>query len=132
MALWKENKVNPAGGCLPLLLQFPFFIAFFNVINNYAYAGSLSFLWIPDITSPDRLFIMPILAAATTYLQMKATTSSADATQKNMALMMPAMIGIMSLRFAAGLTIYWVANNVFTLAQQLLTPNPDRKGAAEK
>jgi YidC/Oxa1 family membrane protein insertase len=60
MALWKENKVNPASGCLPLLLQLPFFIAFFNVINNYVYIGSTQFLWIQDITMPDPYYIMPI------------------------------------------------------------------------
>ena len=128
LALWKENKVNPASGCLPLLLQLPFFIAFFNVINNYVYVNATPFLWIQDITSPDPYYIMPLLAAATTYLQMKFTTSSGDSTQKNMAMMMPLMIGFMSLRFAAGLTIYWVSNNVFTILQQLLTPKPAPKG----
>ena len=128
LALWKENKVNPASGCLPLLLQLPFFIAFFNMINNYVYAGATQFLWIQDITSPDPYFIMPILAAATTYLQMKFTTSSGDASQKNMAVMMPMVIGVMSIRFAAGLTIYWVSNNIFTMLQQMLTPKPAAKG----
>jgi len=128
LALWKENKVNPASGCLPLLLQLPFFIAFFNVINNYVYTGATQFLWIQDITIPDPYYIMPILAAGTTYLQMKFTTSSGEASQKNMALMMPMVIGVMSIRFAAGLTIYWVFNNVFTILQQLLTPKPAPKG----
>ncbi len=124
LALWKENKVNPASGCLPLILQLPFFIAFFNVLNNYAYVGATAFLWIQDITSPDPYYIMPLLAAGSTYLQMKFTTASGDSTQKNMALMMPMVIGVMSLRFAAGLTIYWVSNNLFTMVQQILTPKP--------
>ncbi len=132
LAIWKENKVNPAMGCLPLLLQLPFFIAFFNVINNYDYIGATQFLWITDITVPDAFYIMPILAAGTTFLQMKASATSGDPSQKSMAFMMPIMIGVMSLRFPAGLTIYWTSNNVFTIIQQLLTPKPAVKGDSDK
>ncbi len=119
--LWKKHKVNPATGCLPMLLQLPFLFAFFGMINHYTYTGPTNFLWL-DLTKPDPYYILPALSAITTFFQMKQTSSGTDPTQKSMAMMMPVMIGFVSIRFAAGLALYWVASNVFTIAQQLLVP----------
>lgn len=129
--LWRKHNINPATGCLPMLLQLPFFIAFFGMLRNYTYAGAAQFLWM-DLAQPDPLFIMPVLAAVTTYFQMKQT-STGDATQKSMMMFMPLMIGAFSLRFVAGLTLYWVASNVFTIVQQYLVPGTvATKGDADK
>lgn len=121
MELWRKHNINPASGCLPMALQLPFFIAFFGMLRNYVYTGPDQFLWL-KLAMPDPLYIMPILAAVTTYIQMKQTTSAGDATQKSMLMFMPVMIGMVSLRFVAGLTLYWVASNVFTIIQQYLVP----------
>jgi YidC/Oxa1 family membrane protein insertase len=130
--LWRKHNINPATGCLPMLLQLPFFIAFLGMLRNFVYTGSDQFLWL-KLAEPDPYYILPVLAAVTTYLQMKQTTSPGDVTQKSMLSFMPVMIGVFSLRFVAGLTLYWVASNVFTIIQQYLVPGtPAAKGDAGK
>ena len=97
MELYKENKVNPLGGCLPMVVQLPF-------------------LWATSLSAPDPLYILPVLSAVTTYLQMIMT--SADASQKSMMYIMPVFIGYISINFPAGLVIYWVVSNLFSMGQQ--------------
>ena len=124
MKLYQENKINPMGGCLPLLIQFPFIIALFRVFQTYDFGGA-SFLWIKDLSVPDGTYILPILAAATTYLQTKiATPAGADNPNASMNIIMPLMIGWFSLKFAAGLALYWVVSNVVQIVQQLLFTRP--------
>ncbi len=124
MKLYQENKINPMGGCLPLLIQFPFIIALFRVFQNYDFGGA-SFLWITDLSIPDATYILPILAAATTYLQTKiATPAGAENPNPSMSIIMPLMIGWFALKFAAGLALYWVISNTFQIAQQLVFTRP--------
>lgn len=125
MELYKTNQVNPMAGCLPLLVQMPILIALFQGLRDYQYAdlGS-SFLWIPHLKNPDPMYIIPVLVAATTYLQSKYTTpSSGDAasnqTAKMMLYFMPLFIGYISINFPAGLGLYWIFFSVFGTAQQL-------------
>jgi YidC/Oxa1 family membrane protein insertase len=118
MELYRKNNVNPAAGCLPLLLQMPFLFAFFRLLQNYDFAKA-GFLWIKDLGAPDGTYILPVLAGLTTYLSSKMTTPS-DSSQGNMTLFMSIFIAWISTRFAAGLALYWVVSNLIQLIQQLI------------
>lgn len=122
MELWKKHKVNPLAGCLPLLLQFPFLIAFFQVLQSYEYVGPAGFLWVSHLARPDPIGL-PVLAAVTTWWQMKITPTGggAEGSQRMMAMTMPILIGWMSTKFASGLALYWVVSNLFSIAQQYLS-----------
>ncbi|NLJ86543.1 MAG: membrane protein insertase YidC [Firmicutes bacterium] len=116
MELYQKHKVNPLGGCLPMLVQLPFLWALFAVLREFDFGTG--FLWLTSLSAPDPLYILPVLSAVTTYLQMVMT--SADASQKTMMFIMPAFIGYISINFPAGLVIYWVVSNIFSMAQQYI------------
>lgn len=119
MALYKKHGVNPMGGCLPLLLQFPILIALFGVLRAMEYpAGEGIFLWLPDLSLPDPFYILPILTALTTYITQKQMAT--DPKQSQMMMFMPLMIGWFASRFASGLALYLVTSNVFGILQHLL------------
>ncbi|MGE5509422.1 MAG: YidC/Oxa1 family membrane protein insertase [Chitinophagales bacterium] len=119
MALYKESGVNPFGGCLPLLVQFPVLIALFNALNKFPYRGVPLFLGINLAEPASQMFYaLPILTAVTTYYQM--TMTQVDPSQKAMMAFMPLLIGYVSIRFPAGLALYWVVGNLLAIAQQYL------------
>ena len=123
MKLYKENGVNPMGGCLPMLIQMPILFALFAVFQklNFQSAG---FLWMPDLTKADPLYILPILSTVTTYFSSKlmqppgggAQSKQTSTMNTGMALMM----GFMSIKFAGALVLYWVINNVLQVIQTLV------------
>lgn len=118
VALWRKHKINPMAGCLPLLLQFPFLIALFRLLHEYPYQGAASFLWLEHLGRPDPYYILPVLAAVTTYFQSKvASGGPQEGAQQTMLYAMPVMIGWFSTRFASGLSLYWVIGNVFGIAE---------------
>lgn len=137
MELYKQHNANPAGGCLPLLIQLPIIFALFQVLrtptdyNIAQEAVTQSFLWIKDLSAPDGLYILPVLAAATTYYQSKmmSTGSPVNSSQNTMNIVMPLMIGWFSMQFASGLALYWVLSNLFQIVQQYFTM---RSGKAVK
>lgn len=122
MKLFQKHNVNPLSGCLPLLIQMPILIAFYHAIMRNAHIADSSFLWL-QLGSPDPYYILPILAAITTYLQTKvmganaSTSPQAAQQQKIMNIFMPAMILFFSLQFASALALYWVIGNIFTIVQ---------------
>lgn len=120
MRLYKDNNVNLAMGCLPTLLQIPFIWALFDGLQSYKYTGNSAFLWIPSLTKTDPFYILPVLAALTTFFQVRMTLPpGGDKMQQRVTLfMMPAVIFYMSLKFPAGLSLYWVVSNVFAIVQQ--------------
>lgn len=133
MELYKEYKVNPLGGCLPLLIQMPIIFGLFAVLRepikyiadpNFAQAVNESFLWIPNLSEPDKI-ILPVLAGITTYFSMN-TASNPSAAQnpsmKTMNTIFPVMILWWGRSFPAGLTLYWVVSNLFQMAQQYVIP----------
>jgi len=131
MELYKEEKYNPAGGCLPLLIQMPIIIALFRVLQSpttFVFtpeqfdAISKSFLWLPDLGLPDKMYILPVLSALTTYFQMNmvAAKGNTDPNMKTMNMVMPIMLGWITVKFPSGLAMYWVVGNLFTIAQQFL------------
>ena len=132
MALYKEHKVNPLGGCLPMLIQIPVFIALFVVLRSAIELRFAHFLWIRDLSQPENLFagmlpmglslnLLPICMAITMAVQQRMTPSaSADPNQQKMMMFMPIMMLVMFYKFAAGLALYWTTQNVLMIAQQLM------------
>lgn len=127
MELYKDNKVNPLGGCLPLLVQMPIFIALYSTLLYYPYGPDPTvhtFLYF-DLTKSYGFalsyhLIMPVLAAASTYLQTKLTNpNSTDPTQKTMLYIMPLFFAYISATVPSGLALYWVTMNVVSILQQL-------------
>lgn len=134
--VYRENKYNPASGCLPLLIQLPIIIAFFNVLRdpvrfvfgdpNLYETINKSFLWIPNLELPDPyMWGLPLIAALTTYLQSKLMTGNVKAdpqvqSTQNMMNFVPFLIFISARSFAAGLALYWVVSNLFQIVQQLI------------
>ncbi|MBS4023323.1 MAG: YidC/Oxa1 family membrane protein insertase [Dethiobacter sp.] len=136
MALWKANKVNPAAGCLPLIVQFPILIAIFRLLadSERLYIDivnfSPNFLFL-DMTKPDPTFILPVLSAVTTWLQQKSMMT--DKSQQAMMIAMPIMILVFSIRFPAGLVLYWVVGNLISIAHHYyLLKKPAGKGALKE
>ncbi len=118
--LYKREGVNPAGGCLPLVIQMPFLWAFYTMLGNAIELRQAPFLWLHDLSSPDKLFVMPVVIVISTYLLQKMTpTSGMDPKQQQiMTLMMPLMIGWFSFNLPSGLSVYWTVGNAIGIAQQ--------------
>ena len=122
MEMYKEHGVSPFGGCLPLLIQMPIFIAFYQSLFHFKFVNvaHAAFLWIPNIGKPDPYFILAILAAVTTYYQQKISmVESNDPTQKTMLYFMPLFMAFIAYKLPAGLPLYWVVFNLLGIAQQL-------------
>ena len=119
MALYKKHKVNPIGGCLPMLLQIPVFIALYNVLLKAIELRGAPFgLWITDLAVKDPYYVMPIVMGLTMVLQQKMTPSAMDPKQAKMMMLMPVVFTFMFLSFPAGLVLYWLVNNVLGIGQQ--------------
>lgn len=122
MKLYKDNNVSMAGGCLPSLLPLPILMALYWVFMGIEGIDGASFLWINDLAAPDKFFILPILAAASTYipsyLMTKSTPSQpAGMNMGTMNIMMAGMMGFMSLNFKSILVLYWIIGNVIQTIQ---------------
>jgi YidC/Oxa1 family membrane protein insertase len=132
MALYKEHKVNPMGGCLPMFVQIPVFIALFTVLRSAIELRFSKFLWVQDLSEPENLFqgmipvvgslnILPILMAATMMWQQKLTPTAGDAQQqKMMAVMMPVMMLFFFYGMPSGLVLYWTTSQVLMIVQMLI------------
>jgi YidC/Oxa1 family membrane protein insertase len=120
--LYKREGVNPAGGCLPLVIQMPFLWAFYTMLGSAIELRQAPFLWLHDLSSPDKLFIMPVVIVISTYLMQKMTpTSGMDPKQQQMmTLMMPLMIGWFSFNLPSGLSVYWTVGNLIGIGQQFI------------
>ncbi len=122
MALYKQHGVNPVGGCLPLLIQFPFLIAVYNLVgNHFNLRGAPFLLWIQNLAAPDPYYVTPIVMGITMFLSMKLTTppTAGDPMQnKMMAWMMPGMMTFFFLGMSAGLNVYFLFSNIFSIALQ--------------
>ncbi len=118
--LYKREGVNPAGGCLPLLIQLPFLWAFYSMLGNAIELRHAHFLWINDLSSPDKLYILPVAIVASTFFMQRLTPSAGmdPAQQRMMTFMMPAMLGFFSWSLPSGLSLYWTMGNVIAIIQQ--------------
>ncbi|MDE5591576.1 MAG: membrane protein insertase YidC [Helicobacter sp.] len=122
MELYKKHGANPMGGCLPLLLQLPVFFAIYRVLYNaIELKGATWILWIKDLSVMDPYFVLPILMAATMFLQQHLTpTNFTDPMQEKVFKFLPIIFAIFCITFPAGLVLYWCVNNIFSILQQLL------------
>lgn len=119
MELYKKYKVNPMGGCLPILLQIPIFFALYKILTTAIELRQAHFmLWIQDLSVKDPYYILPILMGATMFIQQKMTPSTADPTQQKIMLILPIVFTFLFLSFPSGLVLYWLINNIFGIAQQ--------------
>lgn len=122
MALYKEKGVNPASGCVPMLLTFPFLFAFYAMLSQAIEIRGAEFLgWIVDLSRPDPLYITPLLMGATMFWQQKIMPTSADPVQQRVMMIMPIMFTFMFLAYPSGLVIYWTISNLWAIGQQYLT-----------
>ena len=119
MELYKTEKINPLGGCMPIVVQIPVFIALYWVLLASVELRHAPFmLWIHDLAAPDPWFILPILMAATMWIQTSLNPEPPDPVQAKVMKIMPIMFSIMFFFFPAGLVLYWLVNNVLSIAQQ--------------
>jgi YidC/Oxa1 family membrane protein insertase len=147
LRLFKENKVNPVGGCIPILITIPFFIGFFTMLQSASELRFASFLWAHDLSAPDTIYtfgtvtlpllglthlnvnIMPLLMGATMIVQMRLTpTPTTDPAQQMMFKIMPWIFTLFCYSFASGLALYSTINGLFTIGQQMVInrmPEPD-------
>lgn len=143
MSMYKTYKVNPLGGCLPMVLQIPVFFALYKVLLQSIELRHAPFmLWISDLSAPDRLWIgldlpyvgglpvLTLLMGASMFLQQKMSPSTADPTQAKIMMFLPVVFTFMFLNFASGLVLYWFINNLLSILQQVII-NRDKKTPAK-
>lgn len=134
MALYKTKGVNPASGCVPMLLTFPVLFAFYAMLSvAIELRGAPWILWIKDLSVMDPLYITPVVMGATMFWQQKMTPTTADPIQQKMFLFMPVIFSVMFLWAPSGLVLYWLTSNIMTIGQQYLTnhligPPPKTQG----
>ena len=144
MDLYKRNGVNPLGGCLPMVLQFPVFIGLYNALSTPIELRHAPFMWIQDLSRPDwealqfavpgwwpsvlpsGIPILTLVMGATMFIQQWMTPSAGDPNQRRMMMLMPLMFTFMFVSFPAGLTVYWLVNNVLSIAQQYWINSRDK------
>jgi YidC/Oxa1 family membrane protein insertase len=123
MALYKREGVNPVGGCLPMLVQLPFFYAFYRVLNIAIELRHAPWLWVVDLSSPETipLHLLPLILVGTQFLSQRMTPAAGvDPAQQRMMMLMPLMFGFMFYYASAGLVLYWLTGNLVGIGQQLL------------
>ena len=121
MGLYKQEGVNPAGGCLPLLLQMPILIAFYNLLAHSIELRHAPFmLWITDLSAKDPYYVTPILMTATMWIQQQMTPTTGDPAMKRVQNIMPLVMGFLFKDVPSGLVLYWLMQNILTIAQQTI------------
>ncbi|EGB16434.1 membrane protein insertase, YidC/Oxa1 family [Pseudodesulfovibrio mercurii] len=135
MALYKTYKVNPMGGCLPMVVQIPVFFGLYKALlgavelRHAPFIAHLPFTdlpWLADLSAKDPYYISPIIMGASMFLQQKMTPSAGDPTQQKIMLIMPLVFTFMFLQFPSGLVIYWLFNNLLSIGQQLMIARKSR------
>jgi YidC/Oxa1 family membrane protein insertase len=122
MNLYREKGVNPASGCVPMLLTLPVLFAFYSFLSvAIELRGARFGLWIRDLSQPDPYYVTPLLMAATMFWQQKITPTSADPTQQRIMMIMPVMFSVMFLSAPSGLVLYWFVSNLWAIGQQYFT-----------
>jgi YidC/Oxa1 family membrane protein insertase len=133
MELYKRHRVNPVSGCLPMMLQLPIFVGLYNALLHAIELRHAPFmLWINDLSAPDRLMIggigipvLVLLMGASMLVQQLMTPQQGDPTQQRMMMIMPVVFTFISMNFPSGLVLYWLVNNLLTMAQQWFMLNAD-------
>jgi len=122
MALYREHKINPLGGCLPMFVQIPFFIAFFNILYTSIELRHAPFLgWITDLSAKDPYYILPVIMGVSMFVQQRIQPTTMDPKQARLMMFLPVVFTFFFMGFPAGLVLYWLFNNLFTITQQYIT-----------
>jgi YidC/Oxa1 family membrane protein insertase len=148
MKLYRTYNINPLGGCLPMFIQLPVFLAFYRMLWSAVELRHEPFLWVDDLSMPDTLFMMPgldipfnllpILMGITSFAQIAITPKTGDKTQQTIFMLMPLIFLVICYNFAAALSLYWTTSNAFSILQTWLMnkmPEPElkkRKGGGKK
>jgi YidC/Oxa1 family membrane protein insertase len=125
--LYREHKINPLGGCLPMLLPFPILIALFFVFRDTIEFRGVPFLWLPDLSRPDPYYIVPLLMGASIFLLQWISQRMMPQSNPQM----PVMLVVLFLNFASGLNLYYATMNVASLPQQLYLAKERRAAASQ-
>ena len=135
MKLYKEHGVNPLAGCVPMMIPMPMLIALFFVFRNTIELRGESFMWLPDLSAPDPLYILPLLMGGSMFLMQyvtfRSTPGPPNQQMKMMMYLMPVMMTVFFWRFASGLNLYYATVNLATIPQQILIARERRKRQAE-
>jgi len=128
MDIYKKEKINPLGGCFPILVQIPVFIALYWVLLESVELRQAGFiLWLKDLSGPDPYFVLPIVMGATMLIQQKLNPAPMDPVQEKVMMVLPIVFTVFFAFFPSGLVLYWVVNNILSVAQQwLITRNIER------
>jgi YidC/Oxa1 family membrane protein insertase len=119
MELYKKHKVNPLGGCLPMLVQIPVFIALYNVLNNAIELRGAPFaLWLTDLSVKDPYYILPVAMGLSMFVMQKMTPTTMDKTQNRIMMLMPVILTVMFINLPSGLVLYFTVSNLLSMAQQ--------------
>jgi YidC/Oxa1 family membrane protein insertase len=119
LELYRKEKVNPLGGCLPILIQIPVFIALYYVLLESVELRQAPFmLWVTDLSAKDPYYVLPLIMGASMFLQQRMNPAPPDPIQAKVMMLMPLVFTVLFLSFPAGLVLYWVANNVLSILQQ--------------
>lgn len=135
MSLYKTYKVNPLGGCLPMIVQMPIFFALYQMLYSAIELRHAPFFgWITDLSAPDRLFefgftipflqpptgipVLTLIMGASMFVQQKMSPPAGDASQAKIMMMMPIFMTIIFINFSSGLVLYWLINNILSISQQ--------------
>lgn len=119
MELYKTEKINPLGGCFPILIQIPVFIAlYWTLLESVEMRQAPFALWIDNISAADPYFILPVIYGITMFIQQRLNPAPVDPMQKKMMQLLPIMFTAFFAFFPAGLVLYWIVNNILTIAQQ--------------
>ena len=122
MTLYREKGVNPASGCVPMLLQFPVLLAFYSMLSqSIELRGAVFGFWINDLSQPDPYYVIPVLMGVTMFWQTKITPSTADPAQQKIMMLMPLMFMVFFLQAPSGLVVYWFVSNLWAIGQQYFT-----------
>lgn len=120
MELYRDHKVNPLGGCLPMVVQIPVFFALYKALMfSIELRHAPFFLWITDLADKDPYYVTPVIMGITMFVQQKMTPSQMDPVQQKMMLALPVVFTFMFLSFPSGLVLYWLVNNILTIGQQM-------------
>jgi YidC/Oxa1 family membrane protein insertase len=122
MELYKTHKINPLGGCLPMVLQIPVFVALFNVFyTTIELRQAPFFLWITDLSDYDHKYVLPVIMGITMFIQQKIQPTNMDPKQAKIMLILPVIFTFFFLNFSSGLVLYWILNNILSVSQQVIT-----------
>ncbi len=129
IALYREHRINPLSGCLPIILQIPVFVALYKVLlESIELKGAPFLLWIHDLSMKDPYYVFPVLMGISMFVQQKMSPASTDPVQRNIMLILPVVFTVMFINFPAGLVVYWLVNNLLSILQQYMIRLQKKEG----